>query len=180
MPRAPFQILVFPFRPTPDGDWEYAIFRRSDLGWWQGIAGGGEDNETPLEAARRECAEEAGIPPASRFIALDTTASIKATWFRDSHHWGDRYVIPEHAFGVECQPGFEPALSDEHAECRWLPYEDAEPLLRFDSNRTALWELNLRLRDIHARTRTTQLRRGDPPWSPTLAPHRPPRAHESR
>ena len=39
-------------------------------------------------------------------------------------------------------------LSHEHAEYRWLPYEDAERLLRFDSNRTALWELNLRIRGL--------------------------------
>ena len=151
MPRAPFQVLVFPFRPTANGNWEYAIFRRADLGWWQGIAGGGEDDETPLDAARRESSEEAGIPLASRFIALDTTASIKVSWFRDFEQWGDRYVIPEHAFGIECEPDTALTLSDEHDEVRWLPYDEAEPLLRFDSNRTALWELDLRLRGLHPR-----------------------------
>ena len=79
MGRAPFQVLVFPFRPTPLGDWEFAVFQRADGDWWQGIAGGGEDDETPLQAARRECTEEAGIPPSSTFVALDTAASIKVT-----------------------------------------------------------------------------------------------------
>ncbi len=148
MPRAPFQILAFPFRPARDGGWEYAVFRRTDLDFWQGIAGGGEDDETPRDAARRECFEEAGIPPASRFIPLDTTASIKVTWFLGFEAWGDRYVIPEHSFGVECAPDAEFTLSGEHDEYRWLLYDEAERLLRFDSNRTALWELDLRLRSL--------------------------------
>jgi dATP pyrophosphohydrolase len=146
MGRAPFQVLVFPYRPTRDGDWEFAIFRRMDGGFWQGISGGGEGDETPLETARRELFEEAGILPTAPFLCLDTTASIRVTWFRESHLWGeDRYVVPEHAFGV--RTGFDAVvLSAEHTEMRWLPFEAAEQLLRFDSNRTALWELNLRIR----------------------------------
>ncbi len=151
MPRAPFQVLVFPYRPAQDGDWEYAIFRRADQGFWQGISGGGEDDEPPPDAARRECTEEAGISPASRFAPLDTTASIKVTWFAGFEQWGERYVIPEHAYGVECEPGAEFSLSSEHSEYRWLTCEEAERLLRFDSNRTALWELNLRVRGLRAR-----------------------------
>ena len=41
---------------------EYAIFQRSDGDYWQAIAGGGEEGETPEEAAKREIQEEAGIP----------------------------------------------------------------------------------------------------------------------
>jgi len=46
--RAPFQILVFPYIILKNGKREYAIFRRKDDLEWQGIAGGGEANETPL------------------------------------------------------------------------------------------------------------------------------------
>lgn len=48
--RAPFQVLVLPFRKTTSGT-EYALFRRSDSGDWQTIAGGGDDGETPLQAS---------------------------------------------------------------------------------------------------------------------------------
>ena len=51
--RAPFQILVIPFRRTAAG-LEFAVLRRSDADYWQFVAGGGEDDETPLQAARRE------------------------------------------------------------------------------------------------------------------------------
>ena len=48
--RQPFQILVFPFRRTAQHELRYAIFRRRDLGAWQGLAGGGEGDETPEDA----------------------------------------------------------------------------------------------------------------------------------
>ncbi|OOR05704.1 NUDIX pyrophosphatase, partial [Bacillus mycoides] len=46
--RAPYQVLIFPYIKTDDSI-QYAIFNRSDYGYWQGIAGGGEDGETPIE-----------------------------------------------------------------------------------------------------------------------------------
>jgi dATP pyrophosphohydrolase len=70
MGRAAFQVLVFPYRLAADGSLMYALFRRADASYWQGVAGGGEEGESPLEAARREAAEEAGIPGSSDFVAL--------------------------------------------------------------------------------------------------------------
>jgi dATP pyrophosphohydrolase len=54
MARAPFQVLVLPYRRRPDGALEYALFQRADSGVWQAIAGGGENLETPEAAAARE------------------------------------------------------------------------------------------------------------------------------
>lgn len=47
------QVLVIPYKMI-NGKAEYCIFKRSDALYWQFIAGGGEDKETPLEAAKRE------------------------------------------------------------------------------------------------------------------------------
>lgn len=55
--RAPYQVLIFPYIKT-DESIQYGIFNRSDYGYWQGIAGGGEDGETPIESAKREAFEE--------------------------------------------------------------------------------------------------------------------------
>ena len=44
MARAPFQILVYPYRKFENGQIEYALMKRSDEGYWQAIAGGGEDD----------------------------------------------------------------------------------------------------------------------------------------
>ncbi len=50
--RAPFQVLVIPFRRTPGGT-QFAVLRRSDTGWWQFVSGGGEDQETPAQLKTR-------------------------------------------------------------------------------------------------------------------------------
>lgn len=146
MARAPFQVLVYPYRKTREEGFEYALLKRSDAGYWQGIAGGGEDNETPLEAARREAYEEAAIPANSDFLQLDIVEHVPATEFKDSYLWGDDvYVIPQYCFGVLVNDG-RIVLSCEHSECAWLTYEQAYALAKYDGNKTALWELDRRLR----------------------------------
>jgi dihydroneopterin triphosphate diphosphatase len=150
MARAPFQVLVLPYRAT-GRSLEFAVLCRSDDGRWQGIAGGGEEGETPLEAARREASEEVGIPPGVPFLALDALCSVPVYCFKESAAWGeDRYVIPEHSFGVDCS-GIELVLSDEHREACWLPFVEAHRRLTYESNRTAVWELHQRLRGLGPR-----------------------------
>ncbi len=144
MARAPFQVLVFPYYRT-DADTEYAIFRRTDTGYWQGIAGGGEGEETPLQAAKREAQEEASIPAASRYVALEALSKVSVVQVAGTLLWGeDVLVIPEYCFGVEVV-NRQLALSREHVEYRWVQYDTAVAMLHWDSNKTALWELNHRL-----------------------------------
>jgi dATP pyrophosphohydrolase len=143
MARAPFQVLVLPYRLTPGGI-EYAVFRRSDGDYWQFVAGGGEDEETPLEAARREAFEEAGLPPDSEFLALDTRNTVPVVGIC-SFQWGpDVLVVPEHCFGV-CADNRDLSICREHTEYRWVDYDAAIDLLHWDSNKNALWELGHRL-----------------------------------
>ena len=130
---------------------EFALFRCADDGAWQGIAGGGEDAETPIAAAMREAFEEARIPSTCAFIALDSIASISAAVFPDSALWGDDvYVVREYAFGVDVS-GLHLGVADEHTEMRWLSCHEAIALVRYDSNRTALWELNQRIHGLGPR-----------------------------
>ncbi len=150
MTRAAFQVLVIPYRIMADGEPRYLLFERSDLDVWQWIAGGGENQETPQQTARREVLEEANIPEDARLIRLDSVASIPAMHFADHHLWGtDTFVIPEYSFGVEFE-NEEVCLSSEHNECAWLDYETARNRLEWDSNKTALWELHSRLSARHA------------------------------
>jgi len=146
MARAPFQVLVYPYRKAHNGQLEYALMKRADEKYWQGVAGGGENDEKPLEAAKRETFEEAGIPPTSEFMQLDTIEPVPVVEFRDSHLWGDNvYVIPQYCFGVT-SPNVQIALSREHTEYRWFAYDEAYRLIKYDGNKTALWELNQRLK----------------------------------
>ena len=145
MTRAPFQVLVYPYRQVGDDEFKYALLKRSDQGFWQAIAGGGEDGETPLEAARRETYEEADIPPESPFLQLDTVEPIPVTTFKNSYLWGeDVYVVPQYCFGMLVQDE-RLYLSREHTTYRWLEYDEAHSLLKFDGDKTALWELDKRL-----------------------------------
>ena len=147
MSRAPFQVLVLPYRITPDNAVFYALFKRepSTGGYWQGIAGGGEDSESPLEAAKRETYEEAGIDPSNEYVKLDSCATVPVAnvcGFR----WGDDVlVIPEYCFGAKVEEE-QLQLSYEHTEYKWLSYGHAMDVLHWDSNKCALWELNFRVR----------------------------------
>lgn len=145
MARAPFQALVYPYRKNEQGCFEYALLKRADEGYWQGIAGGGEEEEYPLETARRETFEETGISSDSSFIQLDTIEFVPVTEFRNGYLWGDEiYVIPQYCFGVNAQ-NVQISISHEHTEFQWLEYEEARRMLKYDGNRTALWELDKRL-----------------------------------
>lgn len=148
--RAPFQILAIPYRIVA-GTPLYCVFRRSDSGQWQFIAGGGEVNETLLNAAKRETLEEAGVQ-SGKWIPLTSLCYLPVTVVAEKHrqHWNkDTLVIPEYTYAFECTD--EVTLSDEHTEYAWLPYEEAVRKLQWDSNRTALYELNYRLEVNHVR-----------------------------
>lgn len=148
MPRAPFQVLVLPYRRSASAQppqLEVAVFRRADYDLWQFVSGGGEVGESPEQAARREGFEEAGIPVRASYLALHSMTTIPACWFKAWSQWpAEVLVVPEHAFAVDVQQ-HPIVISDEHLEYAWLPYADAMERVRFDSNRNALWELRERL-----------------------------------
>ncbi len=75
--RAPFQILAIPYRIV-DGTPMYCVFHRADHDQWQFIAGGGEDNETPLAAAKRETFEEGGVH-STQWLGLKSLSYIPVT-----------------------------------------------------------------------------------------------------
>ncbi len=145
MARAPFQAFVFPFRRLTDGGHVFAVFKRADAGYWQGIAGGGEDDETPLEAAKRECFEESGIPETAKFYALDSKSSIPVENFAARDRWlSNPYVMPGHAFAVDAT-AYEIMLSYEHSEYAWVTYEEARERVYWLTDEVSLYELNARL-----------------------------------
>jgi dATP pyrophosphohydrolase len=144
--RAPFQILVLPFRRTAAGGYQFAVLRRADDANWQGVAGGGEVGESVIQAARREAFEEAGVPPTALFYALNTQDTVPVSSFTASDEWPpDTYVIPQYFFACDLT-GVDIALSKEHTEVRWAGFDEVLELLRYDSNKNALWELVERLR----------------------------------
>ena len=135
---------MIPFRTTLEGS-EFALFRRADEGYWQPIASGGERDESPELAAKRESLEEAGISTNTPFYRLDSMDMIPVSHFpalRQSHP--KVFVIPQHTFAARLQAP-DITLSSEHTEYVWRGYEEAFELLHWQTNKVALWELNERL-----------------------------------
>jgi dATP pyrophosphohydrolase len=144
MARAPYQVLVIPYR-FQSSDLLVAVFSRSGGSIWQFIAGGGEDHEDPLSAAKREAHEEADIQDGS-WLALDSKASIPRCHFAGTEHWPpDLFVVPEHAFAVAVESNAF-VISGEHDQYKWVSMSVAPRMLEYDSNRVALRELAQRLK----------------------------------
>ncbi len=146
MARADFQVLVLPFF-VENGRIEFCILHRSDMDIWQFVSGGGEDDETLAETAKREAFEETGISHTNPYYKLDTLCSIPSGIFGEyAKAWGETcFVVTEYAFAVQVSSK-DIAISHEHTQFEWLSYDKAYEKLKYDSNRTALWELNRRIK----------------------------------
>lgn len=146
--RAPIQVLVILYKKEKDKIL-YGIGLRSTRNIWQFVAGGAEDKETPIEAAVRELSEETGINIKEEdLIVLDSKTTIPVVNVTGTYTWGkDVFVIPEYAFAVDAT-NFQIKLSNEHTEFKWLEYNKAMDILTYDSNKSALWELNEKLKNI--------------------------------
>ena len=96
--RAPFQILAIPYKIV-DGEPLFCVLHRADHDQWQFIAGGGEDDETPIRAAMREIFEEGGVT-VTDILPLNSICSIPVEIFPKRREYGwreDLYVVPEYA-----------------------------------------------------------------------------------
>jgi len=113
-------------------------------GQYSAIAGHIEKHEGVIEALKKEAFEEAGIDFACEFIKLDTVSFIPKDIFRDHRDKKGFWVIPEYCFAVELKDK-SIRLSSEHKAVKWVSYNKAIELLRYDGNKTALWELRQRL-----------------------------------
>ena len=124
---------------------EFAIFLRTDGPIWQFVAGGGESGERVEQTALRELREETGTRPIGGLLSLDSKASIPKQMFSGWREWPqDLDVITEHSFGADIGQQTI-VISGEHIDYRWLDFDEVSQLLTFDSNKTALEELNFRL-----------------------------------
>ena len=142
--RKPKQVLVFLYRKNKNNEYEYCIFYRKKLQVRQAISGGVEDDETLIETVKREVFEETGIE-ANDIFELSSVSSIPVVNITGKFSWGnDVYVVTEHSFGVFTENN-DIKLSSEHKQYEWFPFDEAYEKLEFDSNKTALWELNQRL-----------------------------------
>jgi lipoyl(octanoyl) transferase len=119
-------------------DGRILILRRSPArgGFWQQVTGRIERGEAPEAAARRELREETGadVP----VVSLDYRHAFALDPEMNRVRVGQLAIVEETAFAARLPPGFEPALSDEHAEHAWATPEEALARLRFAGLRRAV------------------------------------------
>lgn len=146
--RAAYNPLILPYYIGDEP--LYCLLKRSDMAIWQFVAGGGEDDEIPQLTAARELAEETGLTEIDkiRLQPLATSGTVPSNVFKVLENaWKEGfYVIPVHTFAYEMTQT-SLMLSEEHSEYRWVTYEEAVALLHYDIDKTALWELKMRLKN---------------------------------
>lgn len=143
MSLKPEEVLVLPYYRRGTGEIEYAIFLRAGDCYWQGIAGGVEKKETPLQAAKREAHEEGGISSNARFTTLDSVTYFSVPVIKDDR-CEEIFTVRQYTFAVEMKRR-NLILSDEHTEYRWGRYNNATRLLKWDGDKLALKELRQKL-----------------------------------
>jgi dATP pyrophosphohydrolase len=143
--RLPKQVLIIPYKICNE-EIKYCIFKRKDMKIWQWIAGGAESfDKDILETAKRELWEETQIKDGIEIEQLELITKIPVVNIVKEFKWGkDIFYADEYAFSVNIADK-EIKLSSEHEEYEWMNYEDARKLLKYDSNKSALWELNEKL-----------------------------------
>ena len=144
--RLPKQVLIIPYRIINDKV-EYCIFKRRDMQVWQWIAGGVEDfDKDIISAAKREFSEETGMSDNIIINELEGFTKIPVVNIVKEFKWGENvYYAEEYSFAVNISDR-KIQISDEHCEYKWVSYDEAKNLLRYDSNKSALWELNEKIK----------------------------------
>ncbi len=141
--RQPENVLVIPFIKKGD-ELKVAVFYRRHSDYCQFVAGGLEDQESHLHAARREFFEETGQLRVIRILPLKIEAFIPKEEFVDFQDRPDIEAVHAVAFGFQlATPEF--ILSKEHYKVEWIPASEAAERLTFEFDREALRELLTRI-----------------------------------
>ena len=136
--RQPIQVLVYPARTTDCGP-EYLLLRRvaGRGGFWQGVTGGIEEDESLVVGAMRELGEETGfVPSALEQIDYSYSFPMQDEW-RDIYAAGVEEIV-EYVFVAFMNGRQEPTLSFEHDKWQWCSFDEALELLTWPGNIEAL------------------------------------------
>ena len=144
--RLPKQVLIIPYRMT-NQKIEYCILKRKNMQIWQWVAGGVEDFDKDIMcAAKREMNEEIGISEDVDMVELECFTKIPVVNIVKEFKWGENvYYADEYSFAANISDK-QIKISEEHSEYKWVSYDEARNLLKYDSNKSALWELNEKIR----------------------------------
>jgi 8-oxo-dGTP pyrophosphatase MutT (NUDIX family) len=133
------KIQCIVFRKGSSG-YEFLVLKRlpEHGGFWQPITASVEPDELLIDAVYRELEEETSV----------SKKDIKRV-IGDIHYfefpWDEEHIAKEHVFGVEVKPetkvDIKSNVYDEHEDFRWVSFDEALKLIKWDSNKEALREL---------------------------------------
>ncbi|GHV67389.1 NUDIX pyrophosphatase [Bacteroidia bacterium] len=136
--REPVQVLIIPYIFV-DSDVQVLILKRRKGAYWQFISGGMEYGETLEDTAKRETYEEIGTKISDLF-SLQTRTMIPANVFNYNFRTDPIFVF-EYTFAFHLKDIQNVILSEEHSNYQIVTYKEAMKCLKWDSNKTALYEL---------------------------------------
>jgi dATP pyrophosphohydrolase len=135
--KQPVSVLVLIHTPQLE---VLLLERAGRPGYWQSVTGSREGDETLVETARREVAEETGIIAE----AQDLRHLGIVNRYRIFEEWRHRYAPgiffnTEHVFALTVPAGTGVRVAPgEHLACRWLPWRAAADACFSWSNRDAI------------------------------------------
>lgn len=92
MARARYQVLVIPYC-IQDGNVQFCLFRRSDMGFWQFIAGGGEEDDISIiESAKEKPLKKPGFLRHVIFSSSTLAAAYRPTALRMQKQYGVKNI----------------------------------------------------------------------------------------
>ena len=79
MLRVPRQVLVYLFRRSAEGSLEFLLLKRTAQygGFWQGVSGAPEWEESDAKGAIREVFEETGFSVAGSLVPIDFRSELR-------------------------------------------------------------------------------------------------------
>jgi dATP pyrophosphohydrolase len=135
-PFRPDLVGCWIFRVTSERGLEVLLIRRSPgrifPGIWQCVTGGLEGDETVIDAALRELAEETGI--AGDDIEVLYGLDQVNTFFAEHVD----AIQAEAVFAAHVRGTVEPRLSHEHEAAQWLSPAEAREIVVWPAYRTAI------------------------------------------
>lgn len=137
--KRPVSVLVVIY--TCDGD-VLLLRRKNPADFWQSVTGSLEWDETLIQAAQRELAEETGIIDVSGLVDCRTQNEFPILPAWRSRYASDVQSNTEHVFKLELPEICDISLNpQEHTEYQWLTAEQAILKASSVTNRNAISRL---------------------------------------
>jgi lipoyl(octanoyl) transferase len=124
-----------------DGERVLLLHRRPERGeFWQPITGGIEEGESPLDAARRELAEETGHTGEPASMDLTQSFLIESEYLRTKY--SDPIIVTEIAFTARLDSMLPIRIdAEEHDGWGWFTFAEAFAKIRWTDDREAIERL---------------------------------------